>query len=76
MEVLAALSTGPKTKTELKRACGYDVVCEYPTLDRLLQDMRIAGILECRGKTWELSGDKELCPTCRGRGIWDKKEPV
>jgi len=73
LAVLEALSTGPKMKTDLKRACGYDVIREYPALDRLLQDMRVAGVIECRGKTWVLAEGKELCPQCHGRGIWDKE---
>lgn len=73
LAVLAALSSGPKTKRDLKEACGYDVVREYPALDRLLQDMRVAGVIECNGKTWALANGKELCPTCHGRGLWDKE---
>lgn len=73
LAVLEALSDGPKTKVDLKRACGYDVVLEYPALDSLLQDMRLAGVIECHGKTWALADGKEICPCCHGRGIYDKE---
>lgn len=73
LAVLQALSTGPKVKADLKRACGYDVVREYRQLDQLLQDMRVAGVIECHGKTWALASGKELCPQCHGRGLWDKE---
>lgn len=73
LAILQALATGPKTKADLKRACGYDVVREYPKLDSLLQDMRVAGVLECHGKTWALATGKEICQACKGRGLYDKE---
>jgi hypothetical protein len=72
LAVLQTLSDGPKTKRDLKVACGYDAVREYPALDALLQDMRVAGVIECNGKTWGLSRDREVCPACQGRGFQDK----
>ena len=72
LAVLQTLSDGPKTKRDLKVACGYDAVREYPALDTLLQDMRVAGVIECHGKSWALAGGKEVCPTCQGRGLYDK----
>jgi len=74
LAVLQALSDGPKTKAELKRACSYDVVREYPSFDQLLQDMRVAGVIVCHGKTWGLAPGKEICPTCHGRGLYDKEK--
>lgn len=73
LAILQALSSGPKSKAEIKRAAGYDVVCEYPALDSLLQDMRVAGVLECHGKTWALATGKEICQACQGRGLYDKE---
>lgn len=69
LAILSVLEAGPRTKTELKRACGYDVVREYPALDRMLQELRMAGVLECCGKSWVLARGQRVCPTCHGRGL-------
>lgn len=67
--ILEAVSTGPKSKTELKRVCQLDVCHEAPVLDRWLRELRGSGLIECRGKLWYLARDKQLCPECRGRGL-------
>ncbi len=69
-QVLRALSEGPQNKVTLRRALGLDPVHPAPHLDRLLQDMRIAGLVESAGGgIWRVKEGLEICTSCQGRGV-------
>ena len=70
--VLGALATGPKNRTELHRALGWEIITENRPLTALLQKMRGAGMVQATkgvGGTWRLADGMEVCPQCHGRGI-------
>jgi hypothetical protein len=68
--VLQALQSGPKHKVQLRQALLWDTPTWPKLLDRLLQEMRMAGLIEPAGEgLWRIVESCEMCPSCRGKGI-------
>jgi len=75
-QILHELSSGPKTRVELRRALGFDVLRPSKVLDAQLQNLRVAGLVESLSKvgggTWQIAADVTVCKHCQGRGVFRK----
>jgi hypothetical protein len=72
-KVLEALAGGPLHKAELARALMLDPCLRNRHLLVLLQDMRLAGLVECVGRgTWKIADGLEVCSHCCGKGVLRK----
>jgi len=70
LHILAALEHGPKPKSELQRALGWDPVAPSRAMDALLATMREARLIACVGRgLWALAAGTVVCPHCHGRGL-------
>jgi len=71
--VLEALTTGPKSRMELRKALGWSTAGNDVQVPALLTRMRDAGLVVALGSgraaRWALAPSVTVCPTCSGKGI-------
>lgn len=73
-KVLERLAAGPTHRVDLERHLLLDPVLRNRHLGKLLQDMRLAGMIECVGKgLWKIADGYEVCACCSGRGLLKKE---
>lgn len=72
--IIKKLEDGPLTNKELRIGLGLAKTKADPRLDRTLQGMRRAGLVEVVDRRWYGSTIR-VCPECEGRG-WTHAKPA
>ena len=70
-ELFAYLKSGPKTDQEIRVSLDRSRWV-YATLDKKLQQLKIAGQIEYIDQAWQLT-NMVTCPCCKGRGLVAKE---